>query len=93
MMSNTSTWATAQLSEARALLTAAAAGNKILFAGGYGGTGLSKTVDIYDVNTNTWTTAQLSEARYIIGCSGVQEIRYSLQGAIVDKCFKDRGHL
>ena len=37
------------LSESREQPAAAAAGNKILFAGGYGGTGLSKTVDIYDV--------------------------------------------
>jgi Galactose oxidase, central domain/Kelch motif len=54
------------LSESRASLAAAGAGNKILFAGGeiYNVTyDVSNRVDIYDVSSGTWTTAQLSEAR------------------------------
>lgn len=63
---STNTWTTAQLSEARTYLAGAAAGNKIVFAGG-DVTGVltkfSKTVDIYNVSNNAWSTAQLSEAR------------------------------
>jgi hypothetical protein len=51
------------LSESRASLAAAGAGNKVFFAGGLGNNGASKTVDIYDIPSNTWTTALLSEAR------------------------------
>ncbi len=59
----------ALLSEARENLVGAAAGNKILFAGGNTGClacarpDYSKAVDIYDVATNTFTKAQLSVAR------------------------------
>ncbi len=62
---STNTWSTAQLSQPRSNLAAAAAGNKIVFAGGVFRTfnGYSNVVDIYDVSTNTWSTAQLSEAR------------------------------
>ncbi|HMC84287.1 MAG TPA: kelch repeat-containing protein [Chitinophagaceae bacterium] len=64
---SSTSWTTALLSEARNFIVAAAAGNKILFAGGLGSAyALSKTVDIYDVVTNTWTTAQLSEERYLL---------------------------
>jgi len=59
---NINTWSTAQLSEARFGLAAAAAGNKVVFAGGVT-TSVSKTVDIYHVSTNSLSTAQLSEAR------------------------------
>ena len=55
-----------KLSEARYNLAGAAAGNKIVFAGGNSsnsGNQESKTVDIYDIRTNSWSTAQLSEAR------------------------------
>jgi len=38
------------------------AGNKVLFAGGNNGQGVSSTVDIYDIVLHTLTTAQLSEA-------------------------------
>ncbi|WP_345954431.1 kelch repeat-containing protein [Mucilaginibacter sp. PAMB04168] len=71
---NTSTnaWTTAQLSEAREGLAAAAAGNKILFAGGSSETTTySKTVDIYDVVTNTWSTAQLSEGRHKLTATAI----------------------
>ncbi len=57
------------LSQARGSVTAAAAGNKILFAGGGVPPGYCATsrVDIYNISTNSWTTAELSEARYGIG--------------------------
>ena len=47
----------------------AAAGNKILFAGGLlpGNSPATNRVDIYDIVTGVWTTAQLSQARYEIG--------------------------
>jgi hypothetical protein len=51
------------LSEARTGLSAAAAGNKIVYGGGNIVGGYSKTVDINDVSTNIWTTNQLIEAR------------------------------
>src|ERR1700704_3513284 len=51
------------LSEARRLLSAAGAGNKIIFAGGISTGGYSKTIDIYDISSNAWTTTVLSEAR------------------------------
>lgn len=62
----TGAWSTAELSEARSGLYAAAAGNKILFAGGRNSnlaSGQSKVVDIYDVSTGAWSTATLSEDR------------------------------
>ena len=60
---STNTWSVAHLSEARCNLAAAAAGNKVVFAGGYGASTYSKTVDIYDVKTNQWSTSELSIAR------------------------------
>lgn len=53
------------LSEPRAGVVTASAGNKILFAGGYGPNGVtSSRVDIYDLNTNNWSVAELSLPRY-----------------------------
>ena len=46
----------ALLSEA-GVHAAAAAGNKILLAGGLVNNVVSKIVDIYDVSSNSWTTA------------------------------------
>lgn len=64
----TGTWSTAQLSVPRTDLSAASAGDKILFAGGrpdytfpYN---FSPQVDIYNTTTGTWTTALLSNPRY-----------------------------
>jgi len=56
------------LSIARQELSVAAAGNKIVFAGGIqaaGGSGMSESaaVDIYDLVTQTWSTASLSAGR------------------------------
>jgi kelch-like protein 20 len=62
---NTGKWTTAQLSEPRTQLTAAGAGNFILFAGGVDGSDkISKTVDIYNTSTGVWTTAQLGAGRF-----------------------------
>ena len=60
----TLTRTTAELSQARWNVGAAALGNKIYFAGGYTAyeTG-SNRVDIYDISINTWSTATLSQAR------------------------------
>ncbi|WP_205503889.1 Kelch repeat-containing protein [Rufibacter psychrotolerans] len=60
------------LSEARAGMTAVAAGSKILFAGAnWSGAGVngygSSRVDIFDTATGQWSTARLSEARSAIG--------------------------
>jgi len=62
---STQNWSTAELSQARIGMTTAAAGNKILFAGGEMLPGVTKSnrVDIYDFLTNTWSTAGLSFAR------------------------------
>jgi hypothetical protein len=63
----TNTWSTAELKEARIGMAVAAAGNKVLFAGGYyinEGTGQGRSsnlIDIYDLSSNTWTTTTLSE--------------------------------
>ena len=63
----TDTWSMAQLSAPRLGVAVAAAGDKILFAGGFGhpfgASGFYNTVDIYDNSSNTWSTATLSEGR------------------------------
>ncbi len=60
----TQAWTTSALSVARHSLAGAAAGNKIIFAGGVNTNGIYfKTVDIYDVTTGTWTLDSLSQAR------------------------------
>ncbi len=42
-------------------ISAAAAGNKVLFAGGFSGFfQYSTRVDIYDVSTSTWSTSSLN---------------------------------
>lgn len=59
----------ASLSVARADMTVAAAGNKIVFAGGLIGAGnydITDVVDIYDAATDQWTTARLSEKRRLM---------------------------
>ena len=63
------------LSIARAGIASAAAGNKILFAGGFTTCGTIGSpicnwfsrVDIYDMDTQTWSTAELSQARIHMG--------------------------
>jgi hypothetical protein len=54
------------LSQARVGVTIAAAGNKILIAGGGGtqpGQCNTSRIDIYDISTNSWAIAELSVAR------------------------------
>ncbi len=61
---NTGTWSTANLSQARAHLSATTAGHKVIFAGGITNDNvLSDRVDIYDAITGEWTTASLSLPR------------------------------
>jgi hypothetical protein len=60
------------LSEPRNAIATAAAGDNIVFAGGFNhqsAAGVSSRVDIYNTRTNTWSTAELSEARG--GAAGV----------------------
>ena len=65
---NTDSWSTAQLSEARAHLSATSVGHKVIFAGGITNDNvLSDRVDIYDNALNTWSTATLSSKRQHIG--------------------------
>ena len=56
------------LSQTRSALAIGAAGNKIVFAGGwiYPGNDVpsSTRIDIYDITTGTWTTAELSAGRF-----------------------------
>ncbi|TMI65087.1 MAG: hypothetical protein E6H07_03975 [Bacteroidetes bacterium] len=56
------------LSMPRDHLAAAAAGTKILFAGGWSSANQDVTsrVDIYDTVSQTWSTAELTQARYDI---------------------------
>jgi hypothetical protein len=52
------------ISQARSQMAVAAAGNKIILAGGIiSPDNYSSRVDIYDITTNTWTIAELNEAR------------------------------
>jgi hypothetical protein len=69
------TWSTGQLSEARVIITAVAAGDKIFFAGGEVGDGTLPvtTVDIYNVTTNQWSTSQLSTAGHSITAATVAD--------------------
>jgi len=59
------------LSQSRSSFAVAAAGNKLVFAGGWinnGNSSASSTkVDIYNISTGSWTIAQLSEGRFDIG--------------------------
>ena len=67
-------WTSSMLSEPRLSLAAGAAGNKILFAGGYGAAGPSNpsaVVDIYDVGSGAWSTATLSRARSTLAAAAV----------------------
>jgi N-acetylneuraminic acid mutarotase len=70
------TWTKDSLSAGKMGLVAFAAGNKVLFAGGFGypdgnNWDYFNTVDIYDNNTNSWSTAKLSEARMDISAASL----------------------
>jgi len=56
------------LSKPRGYVVAAAAGNKILFAGG---DGFFSRVDIYDISSRSWSVAELSQRRTFIGAATV----------------------
>lgn len=65
---STGKWSYEALSEARSDLGIAAAGSKVVFAGGQGhsnqtGGYFSDKVDIYDLVAKTWSTAKLSGPR------------------------------
>jgi hypothetical protein len=59
---------TANLSQPRHNLAGAAAGNLVLFAGGYtSGVGYSDRVDVFDTSTRSWlNTTNLSQPRYYL---------------------------
>ena len=82
------------LSEPRAGMVVASAGNKILFAGGYSTGSVSTRVDIFDFAANTWSTAELSSQRRgiaavaagnkIFFAGGVDEDDYGWRSTDVD---------
>lgn len=59
----TNQWTTARLSEIRIDITATAAGNKVYFAGGRNGNGISKKIDVFDFSDNTWSASALQEPK------------------------------
>ena len=78
----TNSWSVKYLSEPRAWVGAASAGNKVFFAGGTNGNyEASSKVDIYDTETNTWTTSALSEARSNISTAIAGDKIYFAGGA------------
>ncbi len=74
------------LSQARAFMAVASAGNKILFAGGEDNTHSSR-VDIYDISTNKWSTAELSIARHYIAAVANGNKVFFAGGEISDGTF------
>lgn len=56
-------WSTAKLSQPRAFMAAASAGDTAIFAGGRGPGYVSAVVDIFNAATGHWRTAHLSLAR------------------------------
>jgi len=68
---NTKTWKVAELSEARAGITAIASGDKVIFSGGYYIDSLSLTqinstrVDIYDLATDTWSNIKMIDPNLV----------------------------
>jgi len=80
--SSTGTWTTAALSQRRADLAAAAAGSKILFAGGWNGNP-SNAVDICDASTGMWSTATVSQARSALAAASAGNQAFFAGGATV----------
>ena len=74
------------LSQARAFMAVASAGNKILFAGREDNTHSSR-VDIYDISTNKWSTAELSIARHYIAAVANGNKVFFAGGEISDGTF------
>ena len=74
------------LSIPRGSVNILAAGNKILFAGGFTGPsgppmyGASSRVDIYDASNNNWSTAELSLTRFAMGTTTLGDKIYFAGG-------------
>lgn len=84
---STNTWSTAELSEARWGLTAAAAGNKVYFAGGTAVSGTRPTqtsrIDVYDLAADSWSTLELPRPGWyssVVGAGGI----YFAGGSAID---------
>ena len=92
----TNSWSVEHLSEPRAWIGAASAGNKVFFAGGIDSPNYnyqaSSKVDIYDTQTNSWSTVALSSPRSnlstqiagnkIYFAGGVRDISWTPQATI-----------
>lgn len=67
------------LSVARTYLAAAAAGTKIIFAGGFNGSRVLNTVDIYDVTTRSWSSGPYLSVprRYLTGAAAGNKIVFA----------------
>jgi Uncharacterized protein conserved in bacteria len=74
------------LSQTRTDIAVAAAGNKILFAGGQlipaNKSPSTSRVDIYDIVTNTWSKTELSEGRFSIGVATLGDKIFFAGGGI-----------
>ncbi|MBS1655950.1 MAG: PKD domain-containing protein, partial [Bacteroidetes bacterium] len=75
---STNTWSTAELSQARWGLAAAAYGNKVYFAGGTAifGSRPAETsrIDVYDLGTGIWSTLELPRPGWysaVVGAGGI----------------------
>ena len=72
-----------KISAARHYPTVVAAGDKIFYSGGYGASGLSSRVDIYDTRSNVWKQAELSSARtYLCAVEAFGKVYFA--GGILD---------
>lgn len=61
---STGLWTKTTISQKRENIGVAVVGNKIIFAGGDGWTGIYSNVDVYDVSDNSWTVTNMPTARY-----------------------------
>ena len=77
---DTDQWTDSNISEARAEMAAATAGNLVFFAGGIGSGGVSATVDIYDADTGLWETASLALARTEVAATTVGNLVFFAGG-------------
>lgn len=80
------TWSVARLSEPRGSITAAAVGDKVLFAGGIANErGVTPaTVDIYDLTTASWSIAQLREGKCYMSAVTLNNKIYFAGGSVFD---------
>jgi len=75
--------------ECRSSLSAGAAGNVVLFAGGKNITGYSDMVDIYNIDTSEWGTAQLSQPRAHMAVATSIDGKIYFSGGISDSGVSD----